>query len=387
MYLGLYGGMMRGGNTDSTVVIGDGPIEAPPVVSKAWSAIAMHDEFWAPIEPKLRARRPRARERRDVHHRDPRARHRRSGSPATNVATDLGNPLGGAMVMLGAYAGTTGDRRARRARSKRCASRSRRTARNTSKRTNGRSAPGWDLLPAERAPRMGEERGACLTPTTTDDQEPRHRHDRRRPLQGMRSLHPRVPARRARDVDRGEPHGLPLPRAVPGLHRLRGVLVRVPRLRVRSVPLRQPVLTEVRAVTATAPARDRVLMEGSEALARAAIVAGLPLLRRLPDDAVHRGARALRQAASRRRRRVHQRRVGARSRRHGVGRALDRAPGPRPARPARASRSCRSRSRRSRSPSCRSSCSTWPAASRTTTRRRAAAGTATTATSCSRRKT
>ena len=54
MYLGLYGGMMRGGNTDSTVVIGDGPIEAPPVVSKAWSAIAMHDEFWAPIEPKLR---------------------------------------------------------------------------------------------------------------------------------------------------------------------------------------------------------------------------------------------------------------------------------------------------------------------------------------------
>ena len=40
MYLGLYGGMMRGGNTDSTVVVGDGPIEAPPVVPKAWSAIA-----------------------------------------------------------------------------------------------------------------------------------------------------------------------------------------------------------------------------------------------------------------------------------------------------------------------------------------------------------
>ena len=54
MYLGLYGGMMRGGNTDSTVVVGDGPIEAPPVVSQTWSAIAMHDEFWAPIEPKLR---------------------------------------------------------------------------------------------------------------------------------------------------------------------------------------------------------------------------------------------------------------------------------------------------------------------------------------------
>ena len=54
MYLGLYGGMMRGGNTDSTVVVADAPIAAPPVVSRAWSAIAMHDEYWAPVEAKLR---------------------------------------------------------------------------------------------------------------------------------------------------------------------------------------------------------------------------------------------------------------------------------------------------------------------------------------------
>ena len=94
MYLGLYGGMMRGGNTDSTVVIGDGPIEAPPVVPKAWSAIAMHDEYWAPLEPKLR---PgglvlvndttfTSAVRDDV------VVHR---VPATTVATDLGSPLSG----------------------------------------------------------------------------------------------------------------------------------------------------------------------------------------------------------------------------------------------------------------------------------------------------
>src|SRR5882724_10268389 len=104
MYLGLYGGMMRGGNTDSTVVVGDRPIEAPPVVPRAWSAIAMHDEYWAPLEPKLR-----------------------DGGlvlvndttftaevtalvtfirlAASTIATELGNPLGGSMVMLGAYAG------------------------------------------------------------------------------------------------------------------------------------------------------------------------------------------------------------------------------------------------------------------------------------------
>lgn len=107
MYLGLYGGMMRGGNTDSTVVIGDGPIEAPPVVSKAWSSIAMHDQYWAPIETKLR---PDglvlvndATFTTHIH-----AAVTVIRVPATTVATDLGNPLGGAMVMLAAYAATTG---------------------------------------------------------------------------------------------------------------------------------------------------------------------------------------------------------------------------------------------------------------------------------------
>jgi Pyruvate/2-oxoacid:ferredoxin oxidoreductase gamma subunit len=107
MYLGLYGGMMRGGNTDSTVVIGEGPIEAPPVVSKAWSAVAMHDQFWAPIEPKLRENGlvlvNDATFTTEIH-----AAVTVLRVPATDVAAGLGNPLGGAMVMLGAYSATTG---------------------------------------------------------------------------------------------------------------------------------------------------------------------------------------------------------------------------------------------------------------------------------------
>jgi Pyruvate/2-oxoacid:ferredoxin oxidoreductase gamma subunit len=107
MFLGLYGGMMRGGNTDSTVVIGDGPIAAPPVVSRAWSAIAMHDDYWPPVEAKLR---PgglvlvndttfTATIRADV------TVHR---VPASTVATNLGNAMGGSLVMLAAFAATTG---------------------------------------------------------------------------------------------------------------------------------------------------------------------------------------------------------------------------------------------------------------------------------------
>src|SRR5207248_955430 len=55
MLFGVYGGAMRGLNTDGTVVVGDAPLQAPPLVSHTWSAVAMHDKFWAPVAPKVRA--------------------------------------------------------------------------------------------------------------------------------------------------------------------------------------------------------------------------------------------------------------------------------------------------------------------------------------------
>ena len=54
MSLGTFGGSMRGGNTDSTVVITDGPISSPPLVSRSWSAIVVHPKFWEPVRKKLR---------------------------------------------------------------------------------------------------------------------------------------------------------------------------------------------------------------------------------------------------------------------------------------------------------------------------------------------
>ena len=35
MLLGTYGGTMRGGNTDATLVVADAPISTPPIVSRA----------------------------------------------------------------------------------------------------------------------------------------------------------------------------------------------------------------------------------------------------------------------------------------------------------------------------------------------------------------
>lgn len=49
-----YGGMMRGGNSDSFLVIADSDISSPPVVGSAWAALVMHHEHAAAVWPKLR---------------------------------------------------------------------------------------------------------------------------------------------------------------------------------------------------------------------------------------------------------------------------------------------------------------------------------------------
>jgi 2-oxoglutarate ferredoxin oxidoreductase subunit gamma len=54
MMFGSYGGMMRGGNTDATIVIADEPIKAPPTVPTAWGAVVMHHQFWATTKSSLR---------------------------------------------------------------------------------------------------------------------------------------------------------------------------------------------------------------------------------------------------------------------------------------------------------------------------------------------
>ena len=107
MLFGIYGGVMRGGNSDATVVVGDGPVQAPPIVSHAWSAIALHPRYWQPLRARL----------------VPDAVVVVNSSlfdepvdlpnlfevAATEVATDrLGNPMAVSMVATGAYVALTG---------------------------------------------------------------------------------------------------------------------------------------------------------------------------------------------------------------------------------------------------------------------------------------
>lgn len=108
MLFGVYAGAMRGMNTDATVVIGDGPLLSPPLISHTWSAIGMHDKFWAPIGRKLRDGALVLVNDSTFETELDETKYRVLRVPATNLADELNNPLGGSMVMAGAYAAVSG---------------------------------------------------------------------------------------------------------------------------------------------------------------------------------------------------------------------------------------------------------------------------------------
>jgi Pyruvate/2-oxoacid:ferredoxin oxidoreductase gamma subunit len=108
MTLGTYGGSMRGGNTDSSVLVADRPISSPPIVSRAWSAIAAHPSWWPALRAKLR---PDAIAVWNAELFGPEVEigaSVRVPVEATRIANELGSPLAASLVLLGAYVAATG---------------------------------------------------------------------------------------------------------------------------------------------------------------------------------------------------------------------------------------------------------------------------------------
>jgi 2-oxoglutarate ferredoxin oxidoreductase subunit gamma len=108
MVFGEYGGSMRGGNSDGTVVLGTARLVTPPTVSRAWGAVVLHHEYWPDVRPKVLPGGivviDRSVFQGDVGRDDVSI----VEVPATATAADIGNPRGGSMVALGALAGATG---------------------------------------------------------------------------------------------------------------------------------------------------------------------------------------------------------------------------------------------------------------------------------------
>jgi 2-oxoglutarate ferredoxin oxidoreductase subunit gamma len=104
---GSYGGMMRGGNTEATVVVADGAIEAPPTVADTWSAIFMHHDFSEPTRAKLRPGSLVLVNTTVFEGGFDADCYRVIEIAATDVAVDLGNVMTASMVALGAYVAAT----------------------------------------------------------------------------------------------------------------------------------------------------------------------------------------------------------------------------------------------------------------------------------------
>lgn len=107
MSLGTYGGSMRGGNTDSTLIVGDGPISSPPIVARSWAGVGAHPRYWDAVRAKLRAGGIA------VWNADLFGAAGDAGAargvpiPATSLATGVGAPQAACLVLVGALAGAT----------------------------------------------------------------------------------------------------------------------------------------------------------------------------------------------------------------------------------------------------------------------------------------
>jgi Pyruvate/2-oxoacid:ferredoxin oxidoreductase gamma subunit len=108
MVFGTYGGSMRGGNSDVTVIVADDAIRTPPTVASAWAALVMHHQGWPGVSALLRPGSVVVLDtsvfRGDLGRDDLTV----LGVDASTVAIDLGNAHAGAQVALGAFVAATG---------------------------------------------------------------------------------------------------------------------------------------------------------------------------------------------------------------------------------------------------------------------------------------
>lgn len=107
MLAGEYGGHMRGGSSIGTVVIGNRPLQALPILPHAGTAIAMSHMFWDRIGPRLRPGALLLAEESCAAQIPDTDGHRLVPFPALRIATEQGNRMAAGMAILGGFAALT----------------------------------------------------------------------------------------------------------------------------------------------------------------------------------------------------------------------------------------------------------------------------------------
>jgi 2-oxoglutarate ferredoxin oxidoreductase subunit gamma len=103
-----YGGEMRGGPSNASVVLGSAPLRALPILPSADAAIVAHAKFGGVVPERLRAGGLLVLNASVVDPAQAGPDHRVVAVPATAVATELGAPQAGGFVLLGAFNRITG---------------------------------------------------------------------------------------------------------------------------------------------------------------------------------------------------------------------------------------------------------------------------------------
>jgi 2-oxoglutarate ferredoxin oxidoreductase subunit gamma len=108
MMFGIFGGMIRGGSSESTVVIADEEIVAPPIVPRVWAVLAMHPEGLPNLARKAQPGGVLVLNSSLVTTPPAWEGVRQLAVPATEMAKAMGQVMGASMIALGAFAAATG---------------------------------------------------------------------------------------------------------------------------------------------------------------------------------------------------------------------------------------------------------------------------------------
>jgi 2-oxoglutarate ferredoxin oxidoreductase subunit gamma len=109
MLSSYFGGEMRGGRTEATVITRDQPVDLPPIPPKLEAMIVLHPAFLADAEPRLIAAPLIVTDAWAWADRsEPQASARVVPVPAREIAAELGVPVAAGLALVGAFAALTG---------------------------------------------------------------------------------------------------------------------------------------------------------------------------------------------------------------------------------------------------------------------------------------
>lgn len=103
-----YGGEMRGGQTEASVVVADGDLQSVPILESAWSAYVMHGRYWPGVLSRLRPGGQVVANSSVVDELPGATGIDVWTVPAGDLAVEAGSAMSAGFVLLGAYATITG---------------------------------------------------------------------------------------------------------------------------------------------------------------------------------------------------------------------------------------------------------------------------------------